>query len=407
MIDRSLLDDDRLWTDDPDFAPYFRDYGGRFYWIAPKWAVAAGYDRKTRRLNGDRIAMAAQCRDETRRLAEFVEGGGQALDHGSLAWLIRRYATDPTGPVRRNQQQNTRATTHFYLGVLDGEIGDKHPLTYTAADALALYDRIDEGGKHRTKAHKTIAYLRQVVRYGVAIEAPGCQRLDAILRVLRFAAPRPRQVAPSYDEAMTAADWFESRGDTGAAIMVQMQADLGARLTEIIGKWEKPEGGEQGAIRNRRREVWRPGLVWPDFGAGLETVRLSRAKTRHSGVVETVFRIARLDRLQARLALVPPEKRIGPVVLDTRSGLPPTRNAVSQKWARMRKATGMREEVTCRDLRAGLITDAEDAGVSESDRAKAAAHTDPATTRRYSRSTEVQTRVVETVADWRRKDRRT
>lgn len=106
----------------------------------------------------------------------------------------------------------------------------------------------------------------------------------------------------------------------------------------------------------------------------------------------------------AELALIPAERRIGPVLIDEGSGRPWKKSHFSRQFRKIANAAGWPKDVWNMDSRAGAVSEAFEAGAQAEDVMKAASHTQLNTTMRYNRGKIVQTsRVAELRAARRQK----
>jgi integrase len=88
------------------------------------------------------------------------------------------------------------------------------------------------------------------------------------------------------------------------------------------------------------------------------------------------------------LASVAPEDRNGPLIVNPRTGLPYRQWYFREVWKRSAAEAGVPATVWNRDLRAGGITEARQAGAPTDDVAKTAGHSSKRTTARvYDRDT--------------------
>lgn len=152
------------------------------------------------------------------------------------------------------------------------------------------------------------------------------------------------------------------------------------RQKDVIGEWEPIPESElaTGIVLNGRR--WVNGLTWADVAADL-VVRKATTKTgafaaHHLKLCPLV--VALLDR-------VPADRRVGPLIVDETAGRPCAQSAYGREWREVAKAAGVPDHVWNMDVRAGAITEAEDAGADLDHIRSAAAHAQTATTQRYSR----------------------
>jgi integrase len=105
------------------------------------------------------------------------------------------------------------------------------------------------------------------------------------------------------------------------------------------------------------------------------------------------------------LASVAPEDRNGPLIVNPRTGLPYRQWYFREVWKRSAAEAGVPATVWNRDLRAGGITEARQAGAPTDDVAKTAGHSSKRTTARvYDRDTlEAARRVAKARAAHRRR----
>jgi integrase len=97
--------------------------------------------------------------------------------------------------------------------------------------------------------------------------------------------------------------------------------------------------------------------------------------------------LAELDRLPAL-------PRIGPVIIDSKTGEPFRRREYSGRWREIARAVGIPDDVWNRDSRAGGVTEGGDAGADIEDLRQHAGHADIRTTQRYNRKTLEKTKRV-------------
>jgi len=98
--------------------------------------------------------------------------------------------------------------------------------------------------------------------------------------------------------------------------------------------------------------------------------------------------------LRSIIDLVPPEKRIGPMIKSEATGLPYRQRYFSDQWRMCADEAGVPKSVWNRDSRAGGITEGSDAGADLEHLRHHANHQNSATTQRYNRKTLEKTRTV-------------
>jgi hypothetical protein len=88
---------------------------------------------------------------------------------------------------------------------------------------------------------------------------------------------------------------------------------------------------------------------------------------------------------------IPATSRIGPVILDERSGKPYRQREFARRFRSLAQAAGVPDSIYNMDARAGAVTDAYNKGGSATDVMDLATHTQLATSRRYSRDRQAAT----------------
>jgi hypothetical protein len=173
------------------------------------------------------------------------------------------------------------------------------------------------------------------------------------------------------------------------ALATALQFDTILRQKDVIGEWEPISKGEAatGIVLNGRR--WVRGLTWGD----LNLDGVTRKVTSKTGAI-AAHDLSLCPHVQAVLAYVPPEKRIGPVVADETAGRPYAEDAFAREWRIIARAAGIPDHVFNMDARAGAITEAEEAGADLDHIRSSAAHSQISTTVRYSRGAVGKSRTV-------------
>jgi hypothetical protein len=145
------------------------------------------------------------------------------------------------------------------------------------------------------------------------------------------------------------------------------------RQKDVIGEWIKTPGGEQ----------WTSGLLWGEHVKSDWQLVKPTSKSNFSDVAEFDLRL--MPMLMAELERVPATGRIGPVVLDERTGKPYRQREFARRFRAVARAAGVPDDVWSMDARAGAVTDARTKGASRADAMELATHTQEMTNRRYDR----------------------
>lgn len=367
------------------------DGSRRYYWFAPAEALKLGYkpraDDETAtnvRVFGDDKAQIGRefilCEAE-RLQAEadrYIEEHEKAKKFdGTVRALIGRYETDAESPFQA-LKWNTRRSYLHELKRLRASVGDRHLSTISRADVDRWYKAAlrpkTPGGDERVRgARGLMTMLRILVDYGVSIEIAHCSRVDMILGKMRFKRPKPRIQRPTYEQTLAIIAKAKEMGAGSIALGQAMQFDGVLRQTDVTGQWRPLAEGETvegGIVLNGR--VWEDGLSWSHLGENMVLTFTTAKRDRQVEIDFSLYPLAMTEILA-----VPRDRRIGPMIIDERSGLPYAEMAYSKRWRAVATAAGIPASVWNRDTRAGGITEGRDSGAEYEDLAKQAGHTDP------------------------------
>lgn len=384
-----------LWDgSDPSYAPCRVPARDLFYWVAPK--KYAGYAFKRCRLPGRKgdgldLERAARCRELTREMVRWYEGEAPKVEPGTWLWLIGRYKSDEFSPFH-NVKANTRSSYLDCLKRWEAAIG-KVRIADTDYTAIMRWHRaMIEKGRSNDYMSRQFRHLRIVANYGVMIEADHAKRVTDILGAMRFKGSAPRSASPSADQVAAIIAAADAAGDTGFALGLSFQWWLTLRAVDVRGQWLTDEG----------KMRWADGLTWDMLDRDLTTLRKVPSKTEASMPEVLEWDLTPLHDLRARLAAVPLDQRVGPVIRQ-RNGQPFKR----RRWAALfrihAETAGVPEGIWCMDLRAGAINHAKKAGATQTDMQHQANHANATTTNRYIRE---RTETVNRVIDMRTKSQR-
>jgi hypothetical protein len=357
------------------------------YWVAAPAAVKAGYRPKTVPLNddpGDVIAtmeIAARCRALWAEMLEFMAGaerGPSGASIGTIAWIVDLYQIDQDSPYRRIRS-STRPGYDRALAIVRSTVGERRLDTVTANDVRRWFKnwgRADGDGElaNPRRAYWALQMLRIAVKYGKGLRNPACRELSEILTETEFPAPKGRRQAMSADQAIAIVAKAHELSLPNLARAVALQFGCALRQKDVIGEWVKAPGGEQ----------WTSGLLWGEHVKTDWQLEKPTSKSNFSEIAEFDLRL--LPIVMDELQLVPPTSRIGPVILDERTGKPYRQREFARRFREIARAAGVPDSIWNMDARAGAVTDAYDKGAREVDAMDLGTHTQLATNRRYSRN---------------------
>ena len=216
--------------------------------------------------------------------------------------------------------------------------------------------------------------LRIAVKYGKGLRNAACRKLSEILTDTEFPAPRGRRQAMSAEQAAAIVSQVHELGLPNLARAVAIQFGCALRQKDVIGEWVKAPGGEQ----------WTSGLLWGEHVKADWRLEKPTSKSNFSEVAEFDLRL--LPTVMEELQRTPATSRIGPVILDERTGKPYRQREFARRFREVARAAGVPDTIWNMDARAGAVTDAYDKGAREVDAMDLGTHTQLATNRRYSRN---------------------
>lgn len=344
------------------------------YWVARADIVRKGYRPKTVRLIYDHddpkaaALLEHRCRVLQAEMLEWSTGRkGQVQFDGTLRSLVTRYETDPDSPYR-DLQPSTQQTYSKHLRILIASVGERRVDAVTGADVRRWFKKMGGGGY----AYLTVSILKAVVSYGASLGAElvspnPCTGLRAQMTAARFTQPPARDTRLSYEQLCAFRPAAHALGRPSMARGVTLQYECALRQRDVIG------------VTHDGR--WSKGLTWTHIGPD-GVLRKETTKT----AAPAEHRIADYPDLCAELALVPLERRVGPIVINERTGLPYTPEQYRKAFREIARKAGIPDSVWNMDARAGAVTEAYESGAELTDAMALATHTTPSISRRYNRT---------------------
>jgi integrase len=311
------------------------------YWVCPEKDIRAGYPIKSIPLPREwtQGEIDARCRQLWGALEDWRKGQYQKPTQHSIRWLINRYQTDEFSPYRNLRPETQRGYAEFSR-IIEDEIGtrllgykpDRTPLI-SGEDVLRWYTAWANEGRTLSRAKHLIAHLRLLSSYAVVIGVPSATEVRALLKVLRFPAPPPRDVAPTRAQVMAIVEKAKELGWYSIAATTLAQYELIERRTHI---WQ-----------------WTWGQITPDW----RIVYFQNKK----GAVRREFNLTTVQPLLALLQRTPKEMRLEgvPVILNDRTEEPWRRRYYAVVFRDVARAAGVPDSVWSMDMRAGGATEAD------------------------------------------------
>jgi hypothetical protein len=189
---------------------------------------------------------------------------------------------------------------------------------------------------------------------------------------------RPRN---RVDAARSAA---RTDGASSRALAYAIQFETTLRQWDVIGEWVPLSDPRPSTVLGYG-EKW-IGPTWHQIDAGM-VLRITPGKTQNTSEARVAFDLRECPMVVEEIERIESERRIGPLIVSELTGLPYRYDTFRRSWRRDAMAAGIPPEVWNRDLRAGGVTEAREAGATTDDVAKSAGHTDKRTTARvYDRA---------------------
>lgn len=354
--------------------PGLRILRGKPIWRATKSAIAAGYPVKSVNLSiyiGDPVAIERRCIRLQVEMNSWLSGrrGHVKTFDGTVRSLVDLYQCDPESPYS-TLSASTREPYDVYLRVLRAEVGERQIDRCDARDVKRWYAVWTEGG-HLAKGKMIIAVLKAVLSFGIQCRNPGCADFKAILSEMRFPSPPRREQAPTAPQIMDARRAAKAAGHAAAALAYALQFEGALRQWDARGQWV-PLADKRPSTVLYRGKKWL-GPHWSQIDGEL-VLRYQPSKTAATTAAAPGIDLSVCPMVMEDLAEIPPERRIGPIVTDPKTGRPYTKHRFGQVWRAAAKAAGIAADVWNRDLRAGATTEAREAGAPIDDLKKVMGH---------------------------------
>ncbi len=333
--------------------------------------------------------------------------GDRAPNHfdGSFRSLFRLYETDPESTYHK-LKPSSRKPYGVYLRKLYDHIGECQISATDGRDLKrwhALWASAPEPGRAPRIAagHMCVAIIKAAVAFGVACRKPGCADFKAVLDVLHFPVPKPRTEAPTAAQVIALRAAAHASGSPSRALAYALQFECGLRQSDVIGQWWPLADPRPSAVLGKAGKWLGP--MWANVDSDL-VLRLTPEKTAGTSGMTVAIDLRECPMVMDELSHIPPGRRTGPLIVSERTGLPYART-FSECWRRDANAAGVPKTVWNRDLRAGGVTEAREAGAPIDDVKKVVGHTagTRTTARVYDRdSLEAARRVSRARVDKRR-----
>jgi hypothetical protein len=382
-----------------------------WYWVADLMAVKAGYRPKNVRLTPytpeERNEQANRLNKE---VLEFVSGEIRHREFdGTLGSLISIYQIDEESPYHNLTPGSLHPYNH-YLGKLASAYGDIRLRSLTGRD-VKLWHRAwrkpgrQGPGERLAGAAFALNVLKAVVRFGNVNGFPDCQRLLDVMRDLKLPNPAPRNQAPIAGVIDRAREAAHAMGRHRAALCYALQFETTGRQWDFVGQWVPRSDPRPSAIVNGGKKWLGP--TWEVIDSNM-ILSFVPSKTERTTGVPVIANLQKCPMVVEELAKIPREERVGPLVIDEKSGQPFAYQNFNNLWKKVRAEAGISDKVWNRDIRAGGISEGQAANARSEDRAKLSGHSQKMNESVYSRDILSATdRVLDARAAFRKNGQRT
>jgi hypothetical protein len=379
------------------------------YWFADSAAVKAGYPVKSANLSNlaDKpdllIARAQRLQAEMLRWLSGDRGSSVAKRFdGTFKSLLDIYETDPESTYNVKIKKHTARSFAVYIRKMIDHIG---ALQVDATDGrdVKRWFKLWKDTSGLGAARMALAVLKAAVSFGVVCRTRGCAEFQAVLREMEFEALPSRTWAPTADQIIAIRKAAHEAGAPLRALAYAIQFETTLRQWDVIGQWFDLDDPRPSAVLAYGQK-W-IGPTWAAIDNNGIMAKVKPTKTEDTTEVTVSFDLSVCPMVCEELALIPPEKRVGPLIVNPSTDLPYIRQSWRNQWKEDFKSAGLPEGMWNRDLRAGGITEGGKAGASLDDRRKLAAHAKEETTEIYDRDqVEAHRRVMQKRRQFREKN---
>jgi hypothetical protein len=263
------------------------------------------------------------------------------------------------------------------------EIGARRVDACDGRDARRWFEAWSEpdkpdGRPRIAAARMAMIVLKTALSFGKACRLPGCTEFKATFEDIKFKAPAPRQEAPTAAEIIGARSVAHKLGHNAAALAYALQFEASLRQWDVIGEWIPLSDPRPSAIIDGGKK-W-IGPTWSQIDEDM-VLRVTPGKTEGSSKARVVLDLKAYPMVVEDVAMVDPGGRNGPLIVNPRTRLPYRHEYFRVLWPCATQA-GIASSVWNRDLRAGGITEARQAGAPTDDVAETAGHANKRTTAR-------------------------
>ena len=263
---------------------------GRPIWRASRTAIKAGFKPVWVNLSyfaNDEAALVARCHRLTAEANEWVGGrrGRTPVFDGTIGSLINYWQTEPTSAYHELEPA-TLKPYNIYSRIIVRTVGQRRIDALDGRDLKRWHREwsapIELGGKPRLAAGRmAMAIIKAALKSGISCRLPGCAELKLILQQQSFAGPRPRTIAPTAAEIISARKAAHDLGHWSAALAYALQFEGAMRQWDVIGKWVPLPYKQPSSIIDRNKK-W-IGPMWSQIDPNTDPAIHTGQDTVHHG----------------------------------------------------------------------------------------------------------------------------
>jgi hypothetical protein len=356
--------------------PGLRMLRGKPIWRAKKSAVSEGYPVKSVNLSlfrDDPAALSRRCERLQLEMMSWLSGrrGSTRTFDGTIRSLVDIYQADPNSPYRKKLTASSREPYDVYLRVLRREIGERQIDRCDGTDIDRWHEAWSDDGRHLAKANMVIKVLKSVLSFGIQCRKPGCAEFKIILGEKRFPSLPSRTQAPTAEQIDGARAAARAAGHGAAALAYALQFEGAMRQWDARGQWV-PQSDKRASSVIYQGKKWL-GPHWSQINDGL-ILKYKPTKTAFTSGAEVELDLRECPMVMEELGAVSLEARVGPMVVDPKTGRPYTKHRFGQVWTNAARSAGIPDDIWNRDLRAGATTEGRAAGAEIDDLKKVMGH---------------------------------
>lgn len=227
-----------------------------------------------------------------------------------------------------------------------------------------------------------LAVLKAAVSFGIVCRYPGCKEFQDVIAELAFETVPSRTFAPTAQHIEAARRAARAAGAPLRALLYALIYDTTGREFDFLGQWLPLSDKKASAIISRGKK-W-IGPMWAVIDENL-ILKIKPTKTEDTTGVEVTFDLSVCPMVMEELAMIEPDSRKGPLIINQRTGLPYIYETFRLAWNADFEAAGLPVGAWCRDMRAGGVTEGGQSGASRDDQRKVAGHAKERQTEKYDR----------------------